>query len=559
MANREIEKRVLEAIEWNNENPGHSIAHVAREFDIKPGRLRRRLLGVQPNFGQPSANTKLSEPQELALVRYIDRLERASLAVRKDLLKDAANRILLLDTPDGKKPPTVGNNWIARFIRRKGFHVSKQKILDLERQKAENTDAITEYYSLLHDAIVDDGIQPEDIWNMDETGFRIGMGRDQLVVTRQKRSQYFGLEENRESATAIEAISASGRYLPLFLILTGKVHMDDWYKIKELHGDSVIGVNPTGYSNDETMFKWIQHFDHFSTIGQVGSHRLLVLDGHGSHHTREFIQYCDDHAIIPFGLPPHSTHLLQPLDVVVFQPYKHWHSRAVDQCVRDGIGKVTKLEFLGFIQDVRLQTFKEATIKSAFKKTGIHPFDANLVLNVLRERIKEVTPEPTRPQTPDGGEYSSPFGTPLTVRKTRKVGERLLDGDESHINKEGLKRFIKGVTVQSVELRQTMVDLSRTQLAEQIAKQRRSRGRRHIQTGGILTVEQGRAMVIAKEDAELLKAQKVVNRAAKRAEMAATQQVRREEIDQRRRDRERKKIEKGAKKASNVGKDHQAI
>ena len=30
----------------------------------------------------------------------------------------------------------------------------------------------------------------EDIWNMDKTGFCIGRGKDQMVITRAKRTQY---------------------------------------------------------------------------------------------------------------------------------------------------------------------------------------------------------------------------------------------------------------------------------------------------------------------------------------------------------------------------------
>lgn len=45
---------------------------------------------------------------------------------------------------------------------------------------------------------------------MDETGFRIGIAKDQLVVTKRKRVHCFSMPENRESATAIEAISAGG-------------------------------------------------------------------------------------------------------------------------------------------------------------------------------------------------------------------------------------------------------------------------------------------------------------------------------------------------------------
>ena len=81
--------------------------------------------------------------------------------------------------------------------------------------------------------------------------------------------------------------------------------------------------------------------------------------------------------IIPFGLPPHLTHLLQPLDVVVFQPLKHYHAKALDILVRDGCVTITKIEFLACIEGVRRQAFKKTTILSAFKKTGINPWNPN--------------------------------------------------------------------------------------------------------------------------------------------------------------------------------------
>jgi len=60
---------------------------------------------------------------------------------------------------------------------------------------------------------------------MDETGFCIGVGRDQLVITKQKKQLYFGVPTNRESATAVEAISSGGRVIPPFLILSSARHM----------------------------------------------------------------------------------------------------------------------------------------------------------------------------------------------------------------------------------------------------------------------------------------------------------------------------------------------
>ena len=54
------------------------------------------------------------------------------------------------------------------------------------------------------------------------------------------------------------------------------------------------------------------------------------MNDYGSHHTAEFLIYCEDNNIVLFALPSHITHLSQLLDVYVFQPLKHWHSEAVN-------------------------------------------------------------------------------------------------------------------------------------------------------------------------------------------------------------------------------------
>ena len=140
----------------------------------------------------------------------------------------------------------------TRFIERYGYITIKQKALEQDRQEAENLETITEYFQKLQETITTHAIQPADLWNMDETGFCIGVGKDQLVVTRRrKRASYLGIPQNRESATAIEAISAGGQYLPAFLILTGQVHMSRWYQVKQLEGDTYISLSLIGYSNDK--------------------------------------------------------------------------------------------------------------------------------------------------------------------------------------------------------------------------------------------------------------------------------------------------------------------
>ena len=107
------------------------------------------------------------------------------------------------------RPATTDWNALGwPLIKRHGFEVTTQKTRDLDRQASEQEEVIQKYFNKLQNTISEHGITPEDIWNMDETGFQIGVGKNKLVVTkRRKRSSYLGVPTNRESATAIEAIS----------------------------------------------------------------------------------------------------------------------------------------------------------------------------------------------------------------------------------------------------------------------------------------------------------------------------------------------------------------
>ena len=513
-----IEFRVKDALEYLQMHPSTKPTTVARQFSIPRSRLLRRLDGIPPRAGIPATNTKLSKPEESALCRYIDRLDRINLPTRKTFIRDTANFILRARASRAEQanPPTVGKQWVDRFIKRYKYNVIPSYVLDANRHASENSEAINDWFVKFKAVVSEHGIVTDDIWNMDETGFQIGVGKDQMVVTKRRRAHYFSLPTNRESATAVEAISATGRVIPVFLILSGVMHMSNWYRLKELDKDTVIGTSPTGYSNDELSMAWIQHFETHTRKGTIGSKRLLLMDGYGSHCTQEFIQYCDDNGILPFGFPPHSTHLLQPLDVVVFQPLKHYHAEALDLIVRDGCANITKIEFLSVIQEVRRKTFKKETILSAFKKSGLVPYNPLVVLRRIQERQERAVTLP--PPPPSAQELqSSPFNTPVTLRQLNKLASNL----QTQVKKEDvnpelkrtLDQFVRGALTQGTELLHTMRDLKRTKMAEEITRQRRSQKNQQLKSGGVLTVEHARKIVVQKEDDALGKARKLVERA----------------------------------------------
>jgi hypothetical protein len=286
--------------------------------------------------------------------------------------------------------------------------------------------------------------------------------------------------------------------------------MSQWYEQPEMDPEMAIITSASGYWNDEISLEWLRHFEQHSRRGIVGKYRLLIFDGHGSHFTCEFIKYCEDHDIIPFSLPPNLTHLIQPLDVVVFQPLKHYRAKELDILIRDGLINNTKIEFLVVIQQARKQAFKTATIQAAFRKTGLWPFQPSIVLQVVQERQAVRTPLPAV----DPALNSSPFGTPVTLRQMKKLADKLsiLAGGIDDVRK-----FVRGSIVTATELVQVKRNLQRTKMAEDIANRRRLQKNRSLQSGGVLTVAKAHRMVKVREDDELARARRVVQAAEQRA------------------------------------------
>ena len=107
---------------------------------------------------------------------------------------------------------------------------------------------------------------------------------------------------------------------------------------------------------------------------------LLIFDGHHSHISFELIELAWKNNIHLLCLPPHTTHLLQPLDVGVFGPLKQaWKKILKEHQIETCAGTVTKEDFPGLISRLWERSFKAAHIKSGFRKTGLHPLSRDAI------------------------------------------------------------------------------------------------------------------------------------------------------------------------------------
>lgn len=93
-------------------------------------------------------------------------------------------------------------------------------------------------------------------------------------------------------------------------------------------------------------------------------------------------------------MPPHTSHLLQPLDVSCFSPLKRAYGREIEELARQGVYHVDKIDFLTAYTRIRLIVFTQQNIQAGFQATGLVPLCPDRVLSSL---IVARTPSP--PQT----------------------------------------------------------------------------------------------------------------------------------------------------------------
>lgn len=243
----------------------------------------------------------------------------------------------------------------------------KQVPLAVERKNAHDPELLMQHFRRFKAVCKEYGIVRCDLYNMDETGFRTGMGAAHWVVTMEKNKKkrlVLTDPNNCDYITSIECISVGddGFSIPAFLIIAGAWIMEKWALENSLDDNTVLAATPLGYSDDELAMDWLKHFNQHMKKRQHDAYRILVIDGYGSHMTLEFLNYATEHNIILFCFPLHSTHLLQPLDIDVFQPFKHWHTEVVDEAMRYGQTEFTKLNFFHLFPRMHQQTFTPRTI-----------------------------------------------------------------------------------------------------------------------------------------------------------------------------------------------------
>jgi hypothetical protein len=128
--------------------------------------------------------------------------------------------------------------------------------------------------------------------NFDESGFPIGVTTSEYVIVPIDCTVVYQVDlANRELVTTVETLNYGGKKVPSIIIFASAYHLRKHFD-NNIDGNILFARSLTGYSNDKLGLVYLKHFNRFTESLTKGSYCMLIFNGHGSHVTQPFIDYC---------------------------------------------------------------------------------------------------------------------------------------------------------------------------------------------------------------------------------------------------------------------------
>lgn len=495
------EARIILAMEAIQSSKKLSRRAAAKLYNIPETTLRARITGRPSRLETRPKVQLLTELEEVVIVRYILDMDERGFAPRVAGVEDMANYIL-----ESRGARHVGKLWAYRFIqRRPELKTRFNRVYDFQRALCEDPELIGAWFRLVQNMRTKYGILDCDFYNFDETGFMMGVICAGMVVTRaDRRGRGKAIQPgNREWATAITCINGEGWSIPPFLVVQGVYHLSNWSTESGLPQDWVIKPTSNGWTNNETGLEWLKHFDKHTAARARGPYRMLVLDGHESHESAAFQEYCKSHNIITLGLPAHSSHLTQPLDIGCFSVLKRAYGRQIEDFIKAHINHITKVEFFMAFKTAYLQSITVQNARAGFRGAGLIPFDPQAVISKLDVKLR--TPTPTSPPSADADPWVSqtPHNPTDALLQTTLVKNRIArhQGSSPTPIFETVAALAKGTEILAHENTLLLAELRTLRKANEALSKRRRAKKTRVCQGGALTIKES-LDIIAQKDAE---------------------------------------------------------
>ena len=354
---------------------GTSIRKAAELYGVPRSTLHDRVSGRVELGCKPGKKPYLTIEEEEEVVSFLLKCAKIGYAhTRKEVIA------LIQRIAESKGvSQSVSSGWWTRFSQRHPDLALRTAMpVSYARAMANDPDVINRYYDILEETLIENKLfnEPHRLFNCDETGLPLNPKPLKVVDAKKAKNPSYLTGGDKSQVTVLACTNATGMVLPPFVIFDRQT-LNPQMTIGDVPG-TLYGLSTNGWITQDLFNEWFHR--HFLLYAPSERPLLLLLDGHSSHYCPDFIRTAAASQVIVFVLPPHTTHLTQPLDKSAFSALKvAWRQVCHEFAVKNPGRVVSRYDFSNLFCETWGNAMTIKTVTSGFRVTGVYPFDRKAI------------------------------------------------------------------------------------------------------------------------------------------------------------------------------------
>lgn len=277
-----------------------------------------------------------------------------------------------------------GKEWVRGFLKR-NKDLTLRFAVNIEKARATvNPANLIEYINNLKQTI--ENVPCENIWNYNEINLSDDPTATKIISRRGVKHPENIRNASEASISLMMCGSASGELLAPYAVYKSESMCPSWCQGGLT--DCKYGYSQSGWFTVDTFTDWFESLL-LPKLKNLEGKKVLIGDNFSSHITEYILSLCREYNICFVCLPPKSSHLTQPLDVVFFHPMKVTWKKILSsyrQSEADSQSAALQKEHFPLLLKILMTMLcmnAAPNLKVGFHECGIVPCDVNILLKRL--------------------------------------------------------------------------------------------------------------------------------------------------------------------------------